>query len=213
MITDLGELLMQVLGIAGSARDGNTKILVETALNECSKFEGIKTKFISLHDKEINPCDGCEKCHENGGTCIIEDDLLPILDDMVNSDAIIIGSPAYIHGVSSYIKILMDRTNSLFNMETGGSKLKNKIGASISVGQLRQGGQAYIIQTINNFFFAHAMIVIAGEVDESYPGVTAWTNYETDADSVLKDNKAIEAAENLGNRVSSLLKLINKNGS
>ena len=201
---------MKILGIAGSARAGNTKILVETALAEAKKIEGIETEFISLHDKEINPCDGCETCHEKKTLCIKSDDVVEILKSMISADAIIVGSPVYIHSVSSHIKMLMDRTNCLFDMETGKSKLMNKIGASISVGQLRQGGQAFVVQAINNFYFAHGMIVVAGVADESYPGVCAWTNYETGEDAVLSDETAIDATKDIGRRVGLLTKVTSK---
>ncbi len=53
---------MKVLGISGSMRkDGNTADLVNVILERC-QGEGIKTEFISLSGKKINPCLGCEKC-------------------------------------------------------------------------------------------------------------------------------------------------------
>ena len=50
------------------------------------------------------------------------------------------------------------------------------------------------------------MIVVAGVADESYPGVCAWTSYETDEDAVLSDGAAITAAKNIGRRVALLTK-------
>ena len=50
---------MKVLGISGSPRrDGNTDILVNTAL-EVLAGEGLQTEFLSLADRPIKPCVAC----------------------------------------------------------------------------------------------------------------------------------------------------------
>jgi multimeric flavodoxin WrbA len=53
---------MRVLGISGSPRrDGNTDILVNTAL-EVLAGEGLQTDFLSLADRPIKPCVACRGC-------------------------------------------------------------------------------------------------------------------------------------------------------
>ena len=100
---------MKVIGISGSPRpEGNTTLLVREALNAIAE-EGIETEFISLADKELNPCIGCNICKEIG-SCQIIDDVDEILQKMKEADGIIVGSPVYFGGVTAQLKILMDRS-------------------------------------------------------------------------------------------------------
>ena len=58
---------MNVLGISGSTRrNGNTADLVNVILERC-QGAGITTEFVSLAEKKIHPCLGCEKCKEKKG--------------------------------------------------------------------------------------------------------------------------------------------------
>ena len=66
---------MQVVGISGSLRkDGNTAQLVRLVLNQV-KDAGIKAQYITLADKIIKPCLGCENCKEER-TCTCANPLL-----------------------------------------------------------------------------------------------------------------------------------------
>ena len=65
--------MLKIIGIVGSPRkDGNTEFMVKTALDEINKH-GIETELITLHDKNISYCIGCDKC-KSTNQCIINDD-------------------------------------------------------------------------------------------------------------------------------------------
>ena len=58
---------MKIVGVVCSPRkDGNTEILVKKAL-EGAREAGAETELILVADKEINPCDACGACAEDGG--------------------------------------------------------------------------------------------------------------------------------------------------
>ena len=72
-------------------------------------LNGCEVNFLNIKDYDIKPCLGCEKCMRKGG-CSLEDDGLKLLNDIRNSDGIIIGTPVYLRQISGYLKVLIDRT-------------------------------------------------------------------------------------------------------
>lgn len=102
---------MKVLGIIGSRRKtGNTAILVEAAL-EAIRLSGIDTKTVFLSDYNFNGCCGCEGC-KNTFECVIDDDMKNLYHDMIEADAIVIGSPTYFYNISSSVKAFFERCYS-----------------------------------------------------------------------------------------------------
>ncbi|ADO82976.1 flavodoxin family protein [Ilyobacter polytropus] len=99
---------MKILGIVGSKRkNGNTSTLVMSAL-ESAKGDGIETEVIFLGDYSIKGCTGCEGCRDTY-KCVINDDMQKIYPLLMESDAIILGSPTYFYNVTADVKVFIDR--------------------------------------------------------------------------------------------------------
>ena len=99
---------MNVLGFVGSARkSGNTSRLVQDVLAGADS-EGADTKLYQLSELSMQGCQGCLYCREHGN-CLIDDDLQPIYDELRAAEALVIGSPIYIHQLSGQTKLLLDR--------------------------------------------------------------------------------------------------------
>ncbi|HZJ84848.1 MAG TPA: flavodoxin family protein [Syntrophomonadaceae bacterium] len=99
---------MKVLGVVGSSRKrGNTSYLMQEALKPLEK-EGIETELVFLGDYDIKDCNGCEGCKETY-ECIVKDDMQKLYPLILESEAIILGSPAYFYNVTAYMKAFIDR--------------------------------------------------------------------------------------------------------
>jgi len=99
---------MKILGVVGSPRrEGNTSTLLQEALKPFKK-NSIETKLVFLSDYNIRDCNGCESCKETY-KCVINDDMQKLYPDILESDAIILGSPTYFYNVSADIKAFIDR--------------------------------------------------------------------------------------------------------
>ncbi|WP_292461230.1 flavodoxin family protein [Methanothermococcus sp.] len=193
---------MKIIGISGSPRkNGNTSFLVKEALKSAHE-EGAETEFITLADKELNPCIACDVCKEEG-ECVIMDDINEILEKMEKADGIIIGSPVYFGGVSSQIKMLFDRSRPC----RVGFKLKNKVGGAISVGASRNGGQETTIKQIHDFMLIHSMIVVGDKEPTAHYGGTGVGGA---VDACENDEVGINTARNLGKKIVEVVKLIKK---
>lgn len=104
---------MRIVGINASARvDGLTGELLDAVLQGASEGGGT-TSTVNLFDKEI---DRCRMCDEKGwglcraeGHCVIDDDLAPIIDELVNADGFVLATPVYYGDLSESARALIDR--------------------------------------------------------------------------------------------------------
>ena len=103
---------MKILGILGSSRKGgNTEVLLNAALQEAEQM-GSSTSRITLRDKVIAPCDGCQGCARTG-ECVIQDGMQEIYKEIREADGIIWASPVYFWSMSGLTKNGLDRTYAL----------------------------------------------------------------------------------------------------
>lgn len=108
---------MKILGIVGSMKKtGNTTLLVETVLESVRKTNPqVETKVLQISELKIEPCRGCvELCSKEPEPykCVIEDDLQTVLEEMKQSQAIVIGSPLY-YPIPSRLTAFMERLMNL----------------------------------------------------------------------------------------------------
>jgi multimeric flavodoxin WrbA len=180
---------MKVLGLSGSMRkEGNTALLIKVILKRCED-EGIKTEFISLAGKKINPCIGCEKCKKKKWCVIENDDWGDVVQKVLDCDVLVIGSPTYYYDVCGHLKNFIDRTYSLYHDR----KLAGRKGVAVAV--QAQKGANRTIQTIEGFLSTHEF---------SSLGSVRGTGYEEGA--VLKDHEAMIKAQKTGDKIVRLLK-------
>lgn len=102
---------MKVLAINGSPRKGwNTETLLQKAL-EGAASQGAQTEIIHPYDLQYRGCTSCLACKRKGAPhiCFMRDELTPILQQMMEADVLIFGSPVYFHGISSGLSALLER--------------------------------------------------------------------------------------------------------
>ena len=73
-------------------------------------------QLIHVIDKHIEYCRGCFACKRNGGTCIHDDDMRAILEEILNSDLLMFSYPLYCYSMPAPLKTLLDRTMPLSSM-------------------------------------------------------------------------------------------------
>ncbi len=180
---------MKVLGISGSMRkDGNTADLVNVILKRCDDA-GIKTEFISLADKKIHPCLGCEKCKEKKWCIIENDDWNSVINKVLECDVLVIGSPTYYYDVCGHLKNFIDRTYSLYHDR----KLAGRKGIAVAV--QAQKGASRTVQTLEGFLNTHEF---------SSLGCVKGNGYHKG--DVLNDAEAVKNAQKIGDKIVRLVK-------
>ncbi len=183
---------MYVIGISGSPRkNGNTTILVKEVLKHI-KGKGVKKRFISLAGLNINPCDSCDRCWKEKTDCVIDDDIKWIIKEIEKADVIILGSPTYFGMVSAQLKMLIDRTVSLYEKET----FINKIGAAVVTNDVGSYGGRLVVEAISQFFIPEN--IYAG-------GIIGQGGAELG--HVKKDKKSLKKANQLAQRIMELAEI------
>lgn len=189
---------MKILGINGSPRrNGNTKLLIETAFKPLEEA-GFETELFQLGGKPVHGCTACGKCREiKDQKCHIKNDVLnECIAKMIEADAIILGSPVYFADVTTEMKALIDVAG--YVTRGNGHLLKRKVGAAVI--SVRRGGQLHTFESMNNFFLINQMIV---------PGSSYWNfAYGKNPGDVLNDDEGIQTIQTLGENMAWLLQKI-----
>jgi len=209
----------RVAGIDGSARRGNTHLLLTEALSEASEA-GADVGVIELRKEKIRYCIGCGRCHRESPSvagCRTHRDAMDLLiPRLLECDAIILATPVYFAGPTAQLKTFMDRTEPLlrYGCEPLRSALRNKIGAGLVVGGNRNGGQESTLQALLHFFLIHDMLVVGAGPDPSpgcYLGAAGFSGPGEGADAksgVADDEVGLRGARILGRRVVEAAALI-----
>lgn len=183
---------MKVVAFSGSARkDGNTALLLKTALAELAK-SGIDTELVQLAGEKIHGCVACYQCFKTkDGRCAVEKDCInECLDKMRGADAILLGSPTYFADVSTEMKALMDRCGMV--SRANDDMFKRKLGAAVVAA--RRAGAIHVFDSMNHFFLIGQMIVV---------GSNYWNiGMGREKEEVAKDEEGMTTMKVLGENIA-----------
>lgn len=109
---------MKILLLNGSPkRDASDTMHMTRAFVEGMQEAGAHAVHtIHVVDRHIEYCTGCFSCMRNGGTCIHQDDMKQLLEEILASDLLIFSFPLYCYGMPAPLKALIDRTLPLSSM-------------------------------------------------------------------------------------------------
>lgn len=71
---------------------------------------------VHVIDSHIEYCTGCFSCMRNGGACIHDDDMRALLDEVLDSDLLVLSFPLYCYGMPAPLKAFLDRTLPLSSL-------------------------------------------------------------------------------------------------
>ena len=181
---------MKILGLSGSERKlGNTEILVKEALMGAEE-EGAQVEMLRLTDYKVFPCDGLAPCVFGNTRCNLKDDFNFIVDKIVESDGVVLGTPCYILESTAIIKQLIDRVFSVnYRSEARGKP------ATVIVPYATRGWTPYAFLQPNILFLMLGMEVID----------RALVHTQAMNEVVLYD-KALARARQMGKEVAKAVK-------
>ena len=189
--------MLKIVGIVGSPRrDGNTEFMVKKTLSEIEEAD-IETELITLYDKDISYCVGCDSC-KSSGKCVIDDDMQLISQKVRDADGVVMGSPVYFGDMTGLAKTFIDRLRPLRNNHD----FKFKVCGAVSTGGFRNGGQETTISSIHDFFLIQGGIVVGDNRPTAHFGATGVGN-------TSDDEIASQTCQNLATRMVEVVKKIN----
>ncbi|NLX49440.1 MAG: flavodoxin family protein [Methanospirillum sp.] len=193
---------MKVAAFNGSPnRDGNTARLLRYALLEL-EAAGIETELVHVGGQPLRGCLACRKCFERQDRrCSNDTDgMNGLIETMVGSDGILLGSPTYFSDVTSEMKALLDRAG--FVARANGNLLRRKVGAAVVAN--RRAGGIHAFDTINHFFLIGEMVVVGSSYWNIGVGLAPG--------DVDRDAEGIETMRTLGRNMAWILGQIEENG-
>ena len=109
---------MKILVINGSPKreQSDTMHMTRAFLEGMKETADVQVTTIHAIDKRIEYCTGCFACMHNGGTCVHDDDMRGILEEMLKSDVLVFSFPLYCYGMPAPLKALIDRILPLSSM-------------------------------------------------------------------------------------------------
>ena len=102
-----------MIAVNGSPRkQWNTGRLLDKVV-EGAKSAGMDAKLVHLYDLDFKGCVSCFGCKKKGGEslgrCALRDGLTPLLDEIRETDALVLGSPVYLMAESACLRAFMER--------------------------------------------------------------------------------------------------------
>lgn len=125
---------MKAIAINGSPRKGwNTETLLKEALKG-AESAGAETKLVQLYDLKYTGCTSCFGCKRKGAQsyrCVWKDDLTPVFDEILEADALFLGSPIYFGSITGQMVSFLERLQfPLFSYDDYGRLFDGKVNAA-----------------------------------------------------------------------------------
>ena len=116
-----------LLGFNGSPKpNSNLRRIIEMMLKESGK----DYRIYDLAQMDIKPCMGCVKCAKNN-RCVMKDDMFPLYDEIVGSDAIVVGAVVYFRKANGFTHNFLER---FFPLRHVNPQTMGKPAVSVAVG-------------------------------------------------------------------------------
>jgi len=196
---------MKILGINCSPRKGKTTFYALAQCLEAARKEqaGLETEIIELGEMDIHGCCACGHCKETL-KCSIDDDFAGIIPKLCDDEikGIIIGTPVYFGTMASQCKAFLDRT---VMFRRNGFLFRNKVGAVLAVGGVRNGGQELTLQAVQAAMLCHDMIVIGDGMKTAHFGASLYSGIDG---GIENDEIGLITARNLGRRMARIISML-----
>lgn len=172
---------MYIIALNGSPRkEGNTAYLLNLALETIREL-GAGTELVHvetvIQSQKFPYCRACASpCP---GSCYGGSELEDVYRRMARADGLIIGSPVYFGTVSGQLKCFWDKTRKLRSELA----LLNTVGAAITCGAARFGGQETTLKALYDMMLVQGMILVGdghSSADAGHHGACAQQRSQDD---------------------------------
>jgi len=175
---------MKVLGISSSPRKSQTEEALRMSLETFQSFADTTTTFYTLRAKPLHFCIHCNRCiRENLLYCPTYEDAMDALYPLVQeADVLVLASPVYNMAPNAQMMAMINRLRPLGKLLTKGL-WASKVGISIAVGGVRNGGQESTLDILNNALLSLGVSVVSGGI-LAYNGGPIWSNHPDGTDEL-----------------------------
>ena len=179
--------MKKVLLINGSPhRNGNTASALRIVESQL-QAKGTETFWFQVDGKPVRGCIACESCHESHRCRFSDDQCNELIEDLLQADGVIIGTPVYFAGPNGALCALLDR--AFYATANYGQLLAGKPAAAVAT--CWRAGATPSIDRLNKYFTFSQMPIVSSDY---------WNGYLGERDSF-----GIEVLKTLGNNMADIL--------
>ena len=121
--------MTRIMAFSGSPIKGGS---IEKGLQAVLEAAGESAEFIRLAELNMKVCIGCKKCASTN-RCLHNDDINPILEKIINADAIIMSGYPSFGSINALAKVFIER---LWPLRHNHLYTKGKVGAAVVCGNV-----------------------------------------------------------------------------
>ena len=182
--------MKRVLLINGSPRQNGRTMGALKLMEQIFLDNGIEVQWFQVGNKPIRGCIGCEGCEKKQRCVFTDDQCNALIEAMLATDAIVVGTPVYFAGPSGALCALMDRAfYAAGSIDHGQMLLKGKLAAAVAA--CWRAGATCAQDRLNRYFTPTGMTVV---------GSSYWNGYQGE-----QDTYGAEALKYLAKNMSQLL--------
>jgi multimeric flavodoxin WrbA len=210
----------KILGISGSpVKKGNVETFLQQTLASLP-HKNLQYETVNLSGLKVVDCLHCNYCltrQTEEKYCSLKDDAQAIFEQAQAADIIVLASPVYFMRSSALLATLIDRFRVFVFGNLTAGRLKNKIGVSMAVSWLRQGGLETTHLNHLTTFLTLEMIPASVHNSISPLGASAYASIQGSGEfdtavalGAANDEAGMKSARLIMRRALELAKLIGK---
>jgi multimeric flavodoxin WrbA len=105
---------MKIACVLGSPRAHANSTLIASHFLHAAEDCGAESRTFTLARLNYRGCQACHVCKTKLDTCVLKDDVTPILEAIRDADVVVVATPVYIRDIPGQFKCFMDRTFSYY---------------------------------------------------------------------------------------------------
>lgn len=183
---------MKVLLINGSPHKNGETASALSVVEKSLQENGIDTFWLQIGNQPVRGCINCCSCEKTNRCVFTDDKCNELIEDLLQADGVIIGSPVYFAGPNGALCALLDR--AFYAASNFGHLFAGKPAAAV-VSCWRAGATASLDRLNKYFTFSEMPVVSSNYWNMKHDGVDPYGN---------------EIMERLGINMAKMLKMIEK---
>ena len=118
---------MRVVSLLGSPRKQGNSAQLARVITSVLEKKGYVIDEYYLNGLEIRGCQACGACKGTSERCVVDDDLAPVLEAVIQTDILILATPVYWGDISAQLKLFIDRTYSYLTPGFMSAAIKHRL--------------------------------------------------------------------------------------
>lgn len=100
---------MNILILDGSPHVNGTTSVLRKAFEECATENGHKISTFHAAKEDLHACLGCDHCRTTDKGCVYKDSMEKLNPLLLEAECVVFSTPLYYFGMSTQIKMVIDR--------------------------------------------------------------------------------------------------------